>query len=66
MHGINMLKSYSWSQDIVCNSSGEDEYYAICFVAKGSGMQAEIAGLGGQLDLVVYTGLTAAEGIGNR
>ena len=36
MLGITILQEYSRNQDLIGDSSGEDEYYAICSVAKES------------------------------
>ena len=67
MHGMNTLKHYSRNQDLLGDSSAEDEYYAVCSVAKeGLGMQAEIAGLGDELNLVVHLDSSAAKAIGER
>ena len=61
MHGINMVKGYSQNQDLFGDSSGEDERYVIFSVARESmGMQADMAGLGHQLELVVHTDSSAA------
>lgn len=33
LHDTNTLKGYHWNHDIIGDSSDEDRYYAICFVA---------------------------------
>ena len=64
MHGVNEIKHVCRQQDLIGDSSAEDEHYAICAGAKeGLGIQSDIAGFGDKLNLEVLTDSSAARAI---